>query len=74
MYKLLFDAILLRMTVSLQKKSLSLAPAQKRELAHMTRELNAALAVGRRGTARQISLPAFLKEARRRFPILSRNA
>lgn len=63
-----------RMTLPLQKKPLSLAPSQKREVALMVRKLNAALALGRRGTARRISLPAFLKEARRQFPELSRNS
>ncbi|MEY4746959.1 MAG: hypothetical protein RLZZ416_8 [Candidatus Parcubacteria bacterium] len=62
------------MALSLQKKSLPLAPAQKRELARVIRDLNAALELGRHGTARNISLPAFLKEARRRFPTLSHTA
>lgn len=62
------------MTLPLQKKPLSLAPSQKREVARMARELDAALALGRRGAARRIPLAAFLKEARRRFPGLSRDA
>jgi hypothetical protein len=61
------------MAISLQKKSLSLVPAQKREVVRMLQGLNTALELGRRGTARRISLAAFLKEARRRFPELSRN-
>lgn len=60
-------------TSPLTKKALSLAPTQKRELARMVRALEEALAVGRRGAARRIALPALLKEARRRFSALTRN-
>jgi len=49
----------------------ALTPAQKRNRARRLKELSAALELGRKGPAQPIDLSRFLKEARKRYPMLA---